>query len=131
MAAEPVIVDSAGRDWETWPAELTQQRGGVRWQTLVSGDRTPSDTLTLGVAMLPPGEVLHLHRHAQAELYFVLEGAGEVTLEDVVHAVGSGAAVFIPGNARHAIRNTGTTELRYVYVFAADSFTDVEYVFEG
>jgi quercetin dioxygenase-like cupin family protein len=130
VAREPVIVDSGSLEWETWPDALTEQRGGVRWKTLLSGDRTPTDTLTLGIATLTPGEVLHDHRHEQVELYLVLEGTGEVTIDGGVRAVGPGVAVFLPGGARHGIRNTAAIELRLAYVFAADSFTDVEYDFE-
>lgn len=130
MRFEPAIVDVADREWESWPAELTEQRGCVRWKTLLSGDLTSSDTLTLGIAMLPPGGVLREHRHAQAELYLVLEGAGVVTVGEAVRPVAAGTAVFIPGNTAHAIRNDGDRELRFAYVLAADSFADVEYLFD-
>ena len=42
----------------------------------------------------------------------------------------AGSAVFFPGDAVHSCENTGASELRFVYVLAADSFDDVEYVFE-
>lgn len=129
MTQDPVIVDSSDLDWETWPDSLRDERGGVLWKTLVSGDRTSTDTLTLGVATLPPGEILREHRHAQVEVYLVLDGTGELTLDGAARAVGPGVAVFLPGGARHGIRNTGATELRLAYVFAADSFADVEYDF--
>src|SRR5438067_973930 len=91
---EPVIVDVAELAWETWPDELVAERGTIFWKTLLSGDRTPSDALTLGIARLPPGEALHEHHHAQAELYFVLDGAGEVTIDGESRSVGAGTAVF-------------------------------------
>src|SRR3954451_13568144 len=130
MAAEPVVVASADREWEGWPAELIEERGCVRWKTLLSADRTPSETFTLGIASLAPGDALREHRHAQPELYLVLDGTGEVVLDGAAHPVVAGTAVYIPGNARHGIRNSGATVLRLAYVLAADSFVDVEYVFE-
>ena len=45
--------------------------------------------------------------------------------------VETGSAVFIPGDALHSCENTGTADLRVAYVFPADSFEEVEYVFEG
>ena len=42
----------------------------------------------------------------------------------------AGAAVFIPGDAVHSCENTGASDLRFAYVLAADSFDDVEYIFE-
>jgi mannose-6-phosphate isomerase-like protein (cupin superfamily) len=124
-----VVADVSKLDWETWPEDELAERGRVRWKTLVSADRTPSDTLTLGIALVPPGEMLHLHRHEQPEIYVALEGAGEVTIDGETFAMSPGIALFIPGNALHGCSNRGPDDLRFVYVFAADSFADVEYVF--
>ena len=128
--SEAAFVDEAEREWETWPEPLVEERGRIFWKTLVSSDLTPSDGLTLGVARLPPGEVLREHRHEQAEVYLVTAGEGLVTVDGEARSVGPGAAVFIPGNVVHSCANTGLGELRFAYVLAADSFADVEYVFE-
>ena len=128
--SEPAFVDETEREWETWPEALVEERGRIFWKTLVSGDLTPSDGLTLGVASLPPGEVLREHRHEQAEVYLVTAGEGLVTVDGAAWSVGPGTAVFIPGNAVHSCANTGVGELQFAYVLAADSFADVEYVFE-
>jgi quercetin dioxygenase-like cupin family protein len=131
VAREPIIVDGTTLEWEAWPAEQREERGGVLWKTLLSGDRTPTNALTLGVATFAPGDVLPEHRHDETELYLVLEGAGEVTVDGIVREIRAGAAVFLPGGARHGIRNTGPSDLRLAYVFATDSFADVEYDFES
>ena len=44
--------------------------GDVTWQTLISGDKTASNGLVLGVATFPANGVLHLHRHAPPEYQF-------------------------------------------------------------
>ena len=45
--------------------------GSVRWRTLVSSDRTPTEAVTMGVAELEPGESKHFRpqKHTQAEVY--------------------------------------------------------------
>lgn len=43
--------------------------------------------------------------------------------------VEEGAAVFIPGDAEHSIRNIGEGPLKFFYVFATDAFEDVVYRF--
>jgi quercetin dioxygenase-like cupin family protein len=129
MSREPVIVHEADREWETWPAGEVSDRGPAVWKTLISADVTRSDSLTLGVATLASGEALREHRHGQAEVYLVLAGSGIVTIDGEARPIAAGAAVFIPGDAVHSCRNSGTTELRVAYVFAADSFEDVDYVF--
>jgi oxalate decarboxylase/phosphoglucose isomerase-like protein (cupin superfamily) len=41
------------------------------------------------------------------------------------------ADLFIPDDALHSCENTGASDLRVAYAFPADSFDEVEYVFEG
>ena len=130
MSQEPVVVREKDREWETWQDEDVAKRGLVYWRTLVSGGVTQSETLTLGIAKIPSGEALNEHRHQQAELYLVLEGSGLVRIDSASRPVEAGTAVFIPGNTLHSCENTGGSELRIAYVLAADSFDDVDYVFE-
>jgi quercetin dioxygenase-like cupin family protein len=131
MDSEPVVVDQEAREWEAWPAEQVAQRGEAEWKTLISGGLTRSAGLTMGVARIPPGGSLRMHRHEQAEAYLVLEGTGVVTIGGTARALREGVAVFIPGNALHCVRATGMSDLRFAYVFAADSFAEVEYLFGG
>lgn len=129
MAGEkPVVVHEGELSQDGWDDPV---KGRIRWRTLFSGDRTPTAALTTGVAELAPGGWLGLHRHAPAEIYYVLEGRGIVTLDGVEHEVSAGSAVFIPGNVEHGSRNTGDAPLRVLYAFAADSFAEVEYRFSA
>lgn len=124
--ARPHLVRLEDQKLEGWDDPV---KGRVAWRTLFSGDATPTEALTVGVAELAPGDWLGLHRHAPAEIYYILEGAGMVSLDGQEHAVAAGCAVFIPGDAEHGIRNSGATALRLLYAFPADSFGEVEYRF--
>ena len=108
-------------------------RGSVRWWTLVSADRHPSDSMVVGIAELPPSSepdtALSLHWHVEAEVYHILSGSGVVIINAEEHPVRPGATVFIPGDAEHGVRNTGTVPLRLLYVFAADAFDQIKYTF--
>ena len=106
-------------------------RGKIVWRTLLSGDRTPTAQMTLGVTEVGPGQPnpFHPHRHTQAEIYYVIAGEGIVTIDGVEYPLRAGSSVFIPGNVWHGARNTGGDVLRLVYVLAADSFSDVHYIF--
>ena len=130
MDLGPIVSREEDREWETWDEEDVPQKGVVYWKTLISGGVTRSEGLTLGVANLPPGGALHEHRHKQEEVYLVLEGSGRVRVGGEEIAVGAGSAVFIPGDALHSCENTGAADLRVAYAFPADSFDEVEYVFE-
>ena len=130
MNREPIVVRESDLEWETWPEEDVAKRGLVYWKTLVSGDVTRSDALTMGIAKIPPGEALRKHRHRQAEIYFILAGTGLVVIDSEARSVTAGSTVFIPGDTVHRCQDTGGSELRFAYVFPADSFEEIEYIFE-
>ena len=129
MTLEAVVVDQEDRAWDAWPADRVAERGEAEWKTLISAGLTASKGLTVGVARLPHGGSLQAHRHEQHEAYYVLDGTAVVTIEGAARTVGPGVAVFVPGNALHSVEATGDSGVRFAYVFAADSFADVEYVF--
>ncbi len=124
----PVLIHAEDCELEGWDDPV---RGRVNWRTLLSVDRTPSDSLTCGVAEIPPAdsETFNTHQHAQAEVYYFLAGEGIVMVDGIEHRVKEGSTLFIPSNAEHGVRNTGTELLRLFYVFAVDSFEDVTYIF--
>lgn len=125
--SQAVVVHESACHVEGWDDAV---RGKVTWRTLLSGDRTPTSQMTLGVTEVGwQPSPLQLHRHAATEIYYVLSGEGIVSLDGVEHALRAGLSVFIPGNVLHGARNTGDETLRLLYVFAADSFSDVEYEF--
>lgn len=115
---------------ETW---TDQRRGLFSWKTLTSSTQTPTDTMTSGIVILPPGDGhLSVHCDKQAELYHLLQGQGIMKINGVEHAVQKGSHVFVPGNARHGIWNSSKTEeLQFLYIFAVDDFAEVEYRFEA
>ena len=126
MDAKPLVIRTEERQLDGWDDPV---KGRISWRTLFSSDNTPTEALTAGVAELQPGGWLGLHRHTPPEIYYVLEGSGIVSLDGAEHEVTAGAAVFIPGDCEHGIRNDGTVPLRFVYAFAVSSFGEVEYRF--
>ncbi len=128
MSQQSFIVDEAAVPPEGWNDPV---RGVVTWRTLLSGDRTPTEALTLGVAEVTEqsGAEARLHRHAQAEAYYILSGHGILTIDGADWPLSPGTCAFIPGGAWHAARCVGVEPLRLLYVFAADSFEQVVYEF--
>lgn len=108
----------------------TEEYGIVKWKTLISQPITNSHTLTSGIAECPPSTG-HLckHRHAQAEIYYIVEGEGEMSIDGHKTNVAKGTVVYIPGNSEHGIVNVGSGVLKWFYVFPTDSFGDIKYVF--
>ena len=103
-------------------------RGTLRWKTLHSGDVTGSNSLVCGIAMMQAGDHFALHRHAQPEVYFGLEGEGIVMVDGQPHRLAPGIALFVPGNALHGVPEVAAP-LRWFYTFACDSFDQIHYEF--
>jgi len=127
-AVEPIVRDEADAPLDGWDDPV---RGRIHWRTLFSQGLTRSAGITCGVAELGPGDWLGLHRHAPPETYYIIAGAGIVSLDGREIPVKGGSAVFIPGMAEHGTRQTGTEILRLFYAFPVDSFDSVEYLFSG
>lgn len=124
---QPFVIQEQDCPLEGWSES---GRGAVVWRTLISGDRAPSEALTLGVAEVAETD-LHLHRHAQPEAYYVLSGEGRLQIDGVDYRLSSGSTAFIPGGALHGACRVGASPLKLLYVFATDSFEDVQYEFPG
>ena len=68
---------------------------------------------SLAQATLDPGQTTQRHYHRRSEeIYFVLEGEGEMELEGERRTVALGDAVLIPPGAWHEIR--ATERLRFL-----------------
>lgn len=103
-------------------------RGTIRFRTLISAPNTATTDLVCGVAMLAPGETFALHWHTEPEVYFGLEGTGEVLIDGSPHSLGPGVALYIPGGAVHGVP-VAKTAMTWFYTFATDRFADIRYRF--
>jgi len=122
-----VIATVADREREGWDEP---SRGNASWFTLFSSEITPTVAMSTGIMELEPKVgVLKPHRHRQAEIYFVCDGTGELTIGGVATTITRGTAAFIPGDAEHSVRNDGDAVLRIFYVFPTDSFGEIIYRF--
>ncbi len=69
------------------------------------------------VTLDPEGGQVPWHNQEQEEIYFVLEGTGEMCLGEERAELTSGQAVYIPPGVFHQLTNTGPTPLRMVYCY--------------
>jgi mannose-6-phosphate isomerase-like protein (cupin superfamily) len=95
-------------------------------------DRTNSNTVnqSLAEATLPPGASTapHAHPHTE-EIYYILRGAGRMTLGAEQQEVGPGDGVLIPPGTRHTIRNIGAAPLVFLCC-CAPPYADEDTVLE-
>jgi quercetin dioxygenase-like cupin family protein len=69
------------------------------------------------VTLEPRGGQVPWHNQEQEEIYFIVEGAGEMCLGAERQTVHTGQAVFIPPGVFHQLTNTGESPLRMVYCY--------------
>jgi mannose-6-phosphate isomerase-like protein (cupin superfamily) len=72
-----------------------------------------------GLWTLHPGHCSDRDIHPDAdEIYYVVNGAGKLTLGNEEYTVHKGMTVFIPANVGHQSFNNGSEDLVYYYIFA-------------
>ena len=105
-------------------ADLSQIAGrtypaGRRTQNLVGGASPIQATnFSLGyVTLEPSGGQVPWHNQEQEEVYFIVEGTGEMCLGTERRTVTGGQAVYIPSRVFHQLTNTGPSAMRMIYCY--------------
>ena len=66
-------------------------------------------------AILKPGESSLPHRlKSSVEIYYILDGKGEMHIDNEKETVKSGAAIYIPPKSIQWIKNTGNSDLKFL-----------------
>ena len=87
------------------PPFITKDGSTIR--SILDRTNAPIQNQSLAEARLPAGGRTERHYHKIAEeLYFILEGAGEMELDGERRIVGPGDAILIPPGAWHTIMAT-------------------------
>ena len=77
-----------------------------------------ASNFSLGYVTLDPnGGQVPWHNQEQEEIYFVLEGTGEMCLGAERRTISSGQAVYIPSGVFHQLTNIGGTPLKMIYCY--------------
>ena len=107
-----IIADLSAIPGRTYPARR-------RTQNLVGGTSPiQAHHFSMGFVTLEPrGGQVPWHNQEQEEIYFVVEGTGEMCLGDERRTVTGGQAVFIPPQVFHQLTNTGETPLKMIYCY--------------
>jgi mannose-6-phosphate isomerase-like protein (cupin superfamily) len=69
------------------------------------------------VTLEPNGGQVPWHNQEQEEIYFVIEGEGEMCLGEERTRLSTGQAVYIPSKVFHQLTNVGSTPLRMMYCY--------------
>lgn len=97
-------------------------------EEFIAGDRTilrellhpakqPVDLrYSLARAIVNVGDTTQPHSLSTSEVYYILNGTGEMHISGETQAVESGDAIYIPPHAPQFITNTGTEPLIFICV---------------
>ena len=91
-----------------------------RWTRNLVGGMSPvqCENFCLGYVVLDPnGGQVPWHNQEQEEVYFILEGEGEMCLGEERQEVRSGQCVYIPPTVFHQLTNTGSTPMVMLYCY--------------
>ncbi|HDI12614.1 MAG: hypothetical protein DRN83_03960 [Hadesarchaea archaeon] len=80
-------------------------------------DKSLSENLVLSITILHPGKHTTGHSHDVAEVYFFVEGEGEIEIDGHRHQVKSKDIAPIKPNQFHRVYNTSDKELIFVSAF--------------
>jgi len=107
-----IIADLKNIEGRRYPA-------GRRTQNLVGGvSPVQATNFAMGMVTLDPGGgQVPWHNQDQEEVYFVVEGTGEMCLGNEVSELSTGQIVKIPPGVFHQLSNKGKTPLRMIYCY--------------
>jgi uncharacterized cupin superfamily protein len=105
-------------------------------KTGVIGARIGARKLGYNITAVPPGKrAWPFHNHpAKEEMFFVLQGGGEVRIGETRYPIRTGDIIACPAGGRetaHQITNTGIEELRYLAVSTEHSLEMAQYPDSG
>ena len=92
---------------------ITKDSSEVR--ELLHPDQSPVQNQSLAEAIVQPQQTTAAHFHKQTEeLYFILEGSGEMQLGEKRFMVEKNDSILISPGQVHCIKNMGDIELRFL-----------------
>lgn len=88
--------------------------GNVYTTKLLSPEK--NSTYTIGYIIIPPGNSVgdHYHELSDEETYIIIEGQGEMVLDDEKRMVNPGDVIVNAPGGKHGLRNIGKTDLKVV-----------------
>ena len=90
---------------------------GSLLRELLHPDKTPLEIrYSLAHATVSSGQVTKPHRLTTAEVYYIIEGFGEMFIDDESKPVEPGSTVYIPPGTVQRIENTGDHKLVFLCI---------------
>jgi mannose-6-phosphate isomerase-like protein (cupin superfamily) len=101
--------------------ETTYIAHGGAIAQMVLDQRTLKEIGFFASATLDKGKVIESHVDPMEEIYFILTGEGEMTVDEEKRHVVPGDAIWVPAGAPHALENSGEEQL-FILVVASPNW---------
>ena len=96
--------------------ETTYLAHGGAIARMILDMRTLKEIGFLAIATLAPGKKIESHVDPMEEIYFVVNGTGEMKVDDESKQVGPGDATWIPTGSSHSLLNNGEEDCTILVV---------------
>ncbi len=108
-----IIADLAKIPGGTFPAQ--------RWGRGLVGQATQpiqAKGFSMGFSVLAPkGGQVPWHNQEQEEVYFIVQGEGQICVDNECSPIKAGQAVYMPPGKFHQLTNTGDEPMHMIYVY--------------
>jgi mannose-6-phosphate isomerase-like protein (cupin superfamily) len=71
---------------------------------------------SLAYAIVKPGSSTYRHKMKSVEVYYIIEGAGKMYIDEESEIVQADQAIYIPSHAEQYIENIGNTDLKFLCI---------------
>ncbi len=65
---------------------------------------------------LEPGKKSKLHKMRSSEIYYILEGSGNLKIDEEIHHLEKDDSAYVPPNSKQFIENIGSINLRFLCI---------------
>ena len=79
---------------------------------------------------LGPGKKSKLHKMNSSEIYYILEGNGNLMIDEDIHHMEKDDSAYVPPNSKQFIENTGSNNLRFLCIVEPAWKSDNEILLE-
>tara|TARA_R100000734_G_C3319212_1_gene114640 strand:+ start:5536 stop:5880 length:345 start_codon:yes stop_codon:yes gene_type:complete len=80
------------------------------------------------IVISPNNAPSYQYHYKREEIWIVIQGQGELKLNDEIHAIESSSVIHIPTEAKHQIRNTGSEDLIFIEIQRGEYFGEDDIV---
>jgi mannose-6-phosphate isomerase-like protein (cupin superfamily) len=87
---------------------------GFTSSLLIGESNTGCSEISIQITNVEPGKMQTVHKHPQYQCYYIIQGNGQIIIDEEESELLPGDAVLIPANSMHGIKNIGKDVLRYL-----------------